>query len=132
MTWRALWLAVVLVVTGCAPAAGPRGPLEPLMAGWEQHFTVDWRADPRGPGVVVWGYLNNQSPYTFDRVRVLVDALGPDGQITSQRIVWAPGLLGGGGRTYFEVPMELASNYRVRPFSYDRVETDGLRRGLFW
>jgi hypothetical protein len=46
-------------------------------------------------------------------------------------VVWAPGLLGGGGRTYFEVPMGPAPAYRVRVFSYDRVESDGLRRRLF-
>ena len=60
-----------------------------------------------------------------------VPAVGPDGQILSQRVVWSPGLLGSWGRTYFEAPMEPAPGYRVRVFSYDRVETD-RRRGPFW
>ena len=30
--------------------------------------------------------------------------------------------------TYFEVPVEAASNYRVSVFAYDWIETDGPRR----
>ena len=124
-------LALALVAAGCAPAVGPSGPLEPLVVGTEQHMTIEWQVEPRDQATVVWGYVNNKSPYTFDRLRLLVDALGPDGAILGQRVVWAPGLLGGGGRTYFEVPMGPAPAYRVRVFSYDRVESDGLRRRLF-
>jgi hypothetical protein len=82
--------------------------------------------------VVVWGYVSNQSPYTFDRVRLLVDALSADGQIISQRIVWALGVLGSWGRNYFEASMVPAPAYRVRVFSYDRVETDGRNRWPSW
>jgi hypothetical protein len=124
---RAL-LVIVLVAAGCAPAAGPRGALEPLMVGSEQHMSVEWQTAPRDQAVVVWGYVTNRSPYTFDRLRVLVEGLGPDGAILEQRVVWAPGLLGGWGRNYFEAPIAPAPVYRVRVFSYDRVETDGLRR----
>jgi hypothetical protein len=129
---RSVLLALALVAGGCASAAGPQGPLEPLVLGAEQHFTLDWQPEPRGQTTVVWGYLGNPSPYTFDRIRLLVDALGPGGEIVSQRLVWAPGLLGSWGRTYFEAPMPPAPGYRVRVFSYDRVETDRFRRGPFW
>jgi hypothetical protein len=124
-------LAIVLLATGCVPAAGPDGPLQPLVVGAEQHVTIEWQSERGDQAATVWGYVINQSPYTFDRIRVLVDALGPDGQILSQRVVWSPGLLGSWGRTYFEAPMEPAPGYRVRVFSYDRVETD-RRRGPFW
>jgi hypothetical protein len=130
------WLAVALLAFGCAaagssPAGSSSGPLQPLMVGAEQHFAVDWQPEQSDRPVVVRGYLTNTSPYTFDRIRLLVEAMGPDGQIAGQRVVWAPGLLGGSGRTYFEVPMGPAHAYRVRVFSYDRVEFDGRRRGLF-
>jgi hypothetical protein len=125
-SWALLMLALVAV--GCAPAAGSRGPLEPLVVGTEQHMSVEWQTAPRDQAVAVWGYVTNRSPYAFDRLRVLVDGLGPDGAILEQRLVWAPGLLGGWGRSYFETPMAPAPVYRVRVFSYDRVETDGLRR----
>jgi hypothetical protein len=123
----AVLMAAALASSGCAPA--PRGPLEPLVVGWEQYLKIQWQLERRDQAVVVWGYVNNESPYAFDRVRVLVDALDPEGRIISQRIVWAVGVLGGGGHNYFEAPMVPAPNYRVRVFSYDRVESDGPR---FW
>jgi hypothetical protein len=132
MTRSAAPLIVGLTLAGCV-AAGPQGPLEPLVVGAEQHLALDWRAEPRdAANVVVWGYAVNQSPYTFDRLRLLVEALGPDGQLVNQRLIWAPGLLGSWGRTYFEAPMPPAPAYRVRVFSYDRVETNGWGRGRFW
>jgi hypothetical protein len=126
----AVLLAVALVSSGCAPTVS--GPLQPLVVGAEQHLTIDWRLERRDQVVVVWGYVSNQSPYTFDRVRLLVDALDPEGQIISQRVVWALGVLGSWGRNYFEAPMVPAPAYRVRVFSYDRVESDGLKHGPFW
>jgi hypothetical protein len=132
MTWIACaCLAIAVLASGCASASAPTGPLQPLMVGAEQHFAVDWQPEQSDRPVVVRGYLTNTSPYTFDRIRLLVEALGPEGQIAGQRVVWAPGLLGGSGRTYFEAPMGPAHTYRVRVFSYDRVEFDGRRRGLF-
>jgi hypothetical protein len=127
----AILIGIALVTAGCASAAGPSGPLEPLVVGAELHMTIEWQTVPREQETVVWGYVNNRSPYAFDRLRVLVDALGPDEAILAQRLVWAPGLLGGGGRAYFEVPMVPAPSYRVRVFSYDRVESDGRRRRPF-
>ena len=126
----AVLLAAALASSGCAPTVS--GPLEPLVVGAEQHLTISWQLEPRGQAVVVWGYVSNQSPYTFDRVQLLVDALGPDGQIVSQRVVWALGTLGGNGRNYFEAPMVPAPAYRVRVFSYDRVESGGLNRWPLW
>src|SRR4029453_13613312 len=88
-------LFIGLPPPGCAPAAGPSGPLEPLMVGSEQHMSVEWQTAPRDQAIVVWGYVTNLSPYPFDRLRLLVDGLGPDGAILEQRLVWSPGLLGG-------------------------------------
>jgi hypothetical protein len=126
---RAL-LVIVLAAGGCVAGGQyqPQGPLEPLVVGSEQHFALDWQAEPREPGVVVWGYANNTSPYTFDRLRLLVDALGPDGQLLGQQLVWSVGRLGAWGRNYFEARMPPAHAYRVRVFSYDRVEDGGFRR----
>jgi hypothetical protein len=125
-------LAIALVSSGCAAAVAPSGPLEPLVVGAEQHLAVEWQPPASGEPTVVWGYVSNVSPYTFDRLRLLVDALGPGGELLAQRIVWSPGLLPSWGRHYFEAPMDPAAAYRVRVFSYDRVEHGGWRRrGLF-
>jgi hypothetical protein len=131
MGWTGALLVTALLVTGCAAPVGQGGPLEPLVVGTEQHVTIQWQPERSDQPAVVWGYVSNQSPYTFDRVRLLVDALGPAGEILGQRVVWAPGLLGSWGRTYFEAPMGPAAGYRVRIFSYDRVE-GGRGRWPFW
>ena len=92
-------------------------------------LTIQWQLEQRDQTVVVWGYINNDSPYTFDRVRLLVDALDSNGQTISQRIV---GVLGGRGRNYFEAAMVPAPNYRVLVFSYDRIEGDGFGSRHLW
>jgi len=80
----------------------------------------------------VEGYVNNRSPYRVGNVRVLVDSLDDAGRLVDQRVSWVLGELGGDSRIYFDVPVMPAAQYRVRVFSYDRVETDGRRRGPFW
>jgi hypothetical protein len=130
-------LVAALAAGGCV-AAGPsqyqpQGPLEPLVVGTEQYLALDWKAEPRGDGAVVWGYANNSSPYTFDRLRLLVEGIDPEGKILVQTLVWSLGLLGANGRNYFEAAMPPAPAYRVRVFSLDRVESDGgFRRGRIW
>ena len=123
----ALLLALTLCA-GCATSA-PTGPLEPLVVGWEQHASIDYQATPRADGAVVWGYLQTSSPYTFHRIRVLADALDVADQVIAQRVAWVPGTLGWPSRLYFEVPMPPAASYRVRVFSWDRLESD---RGRGW
>lgn len=129
---RAAVLTLATLAAGCAsPSAGP-GPLVPLDVGTEQHVTLEWQAEPRAAGTLVRGYVRNPSPYTFDHVRVLVDALDGDGRIVAQQVVWAPGRLASWARNYFEAFMPAASAYRVRVFSYERVETDGVHRRRSW
>jgi hypothetical protein len=123
---RTVLLLVVLVLAPVLPA--PAAELQPLMAGWERHFTVTWQpAEHRGKPVVE-GYVNNVSPYSTRSIRVLVDSLDAAGQVTNQQVAWVPGDLLGGGRLFFQVPAAPAPAYRVRVFSYDRVELDGPLR----
>ena len=117
---------VVLVVGSAMPAAAAE--LQPMMAGWERIFTVDWQpAEYRGKPIVE-GYVNNVSPYNTRSIRVLVERLDTAGQVTNQQIAWVPGDLLGGGRLFFQVPTAPAPAYRVRVFSYDRIELDGTFR----
>jgi hypothetical protein len=127
---RRLSALLLLLCAGCATAA-PSGPLEPLVVGWEQHASIQHQVAPRGDGAVVWGYLETGSPYTFYRIRVLVDALDAEGRLLAQQVAWVPGNLGWPTRLYFEVPMPTAPAYRVRVFSWDRLETDRWR-GRWW
>jgi len=119
---RAALLVILLVVAGCQPASfiTSPGPLAPLVVGTEQHVSLEWEPEGSDTPTVVRGYIRNQSPYTFESVRVLLDALGPDGEIIGQRLVWAPGALAGGSRLYFDAAMGPAHHYRARIFSWER------------
>jgi hypothetical protein len=122
-------LTVVVLLIGfiafMAPAAGHAQELQPLMAGWERIFKLTWSPAEHGSKPGVEGYLENVSPYDLTSVRILVDALDGAGQITGQRVAWVPGELRGGARMFFEVPVATAPAYRVRVFSYDRLESIG-------
>jgi len=115
-------LALGLVLLLVAPAVAPARELQPLMRGWEQHFSVTWDAIQRHGRLEVEGYVNNRSPYRVGNVRVLVDSLDGAGRLVDQRVSWALGELGGDSRVYFDVPVTPADHYRVRVFSYDRVD----------
>ncbi|HEU5193475.1 MAG TPA: FxLYD domain-containing protein, partial [Methylomirabilota bacterium] len=74
------------------------------------------------------GTVTNISPYDIANVRILVDTLDAAGQITSQQVAWLPGDIRGGGRLYFQVPTPPAPAYRVRVFTYDRIESTSNQR----
>jgi hypothetical protein len=121
-------LGVVAIVAAAAGAAAA-AELQPQMWGWERIFTVSWQPAQHRGQPVIEGYVNNISPYETTQIRVLVDSLDGAGQVTAQRVAWVPGDLGGGGRLFFQVPPPSpAPAYRVRVFSYDRVERDGSFR----
>jgi hypothetical protein len=108
-----------------ATAAVTAAELQPQMAGWERMFTVSWAAAQYRGQPAVEGYVTNISPYELSQIRILVESLDGAGQVTNQRVAWVPGDLGGGGRLFFQVPAAPAPAYRVRVFSYDRIERDG-------
>jgi hypothetical protein len=116
-------LGLALAVIGAAlPTTAAE--LQPLMAGWERHFTVDWQPGQYRGQPALQGYVNNVSPYHAANIRVLVESLDAGGTVTSQKVAWLPGDILGGGRLYFQVPTAVAPAYRVRVFSYDRIEVD--------
>jgi hypothetical protein len=119
-------LALGLVLLMAAPGVAPARELQPLMRGWEQHFSVTWDTIQRHGRLEVEGYVNNRSPYRVGNVRVLVDSLDDVGRIVDQRVSWVLGELGGDSRIYFDVPVTPAAHYRVRVFSYDRVDQASL------
>jgi len=128
---RSVVLIMVLVaMTGCATLSATPvivgSGLQPLDLGWERHLSVTWETGASGSGQLVSGYVHNTSPYDLANVRVLVETLDAGGQVTEQRLRWLPGELRGGGRVYFEVLAPTAPGYRVRVFSYDRLESAGI------
>ena len=105
-----------------APGAAPAQEIQPLMQGWEQHFSVTWDAIQRRGRTEVEGYVINKSPYRVGRVRVLVDNLDNANRVVDQKVAWVPGESAGGDRLYFSVAVAPAAQYRVQVFSYDRIE----------
>ena len=120
----ALLVSVVAAITGACAGSGAHPPLTmtatTLMAGWEQHFTLEWAADQGQNGArSVSGYVyNRHGEYALD-LRLLAQALDPSGAVIGQRIAWVPGGVGGSGRAYFEVPnLPPANSYRVSVWDY--------------
>ena len=127
MTRRAL--ALLALTSTLAAAAGVQAAeIRPHMAGWEQIFALEY-----GPGQyrgkpAIEGTVTNISPYDLANVRILVDTLDANGEITSQQVAWLPGEVRGGGRLYFSVPTPPSPAYRVRVFTYDRIESTSNQR----
>jgi hypothetical protein len=116
----------ILASEVAAPVLAATGELQSLMPGWERFFSVTWSASQNRGRSVVDGYIRNRSPYTVSNIRLLVDSLDQNGQITDQRLSWVSGSLGADGRLYYEVPVSPAASYRVSVFSYDRIEAASL------
>jgi hypothetical protein len=121
---RALALGLLLLVA--TPGVAAARELQPLMRGWEQHFSVTWDTAQRHGRLEVEGYVNNESPYRVGNLRVLVDSLDEAGRVVDQRVSWVLGEIGGSSRLYFEVAVKPAARYRVSVFSYDRLDEASL------
>jgi hypothetical protein len=116
-------LGLMLVAVG--PGVPSAAEIQPHMAGWERMFTITWAPGQYRGQPALEGYVTNISPYELTYIRLLIESLDAAGQVTNQRIAWVAGELGGGGRLYFQVPTAPAPAYRVRVYSYDRLERDG-------
>ncbi len=120
----ALLAALALWFGACATSQS--GPLEPLVVGWEQYFKLEWQVDRSRSRPLVWGYIRNDWGLPASSVRILVEGLGPGGELAGQQLAWV-GSLTPGMRAYFEVPAERSAPvYRVRVFSFDWVLSDDL------
>ena len=125
-TVPAVALFALLTLTLQIPRA--TAELKPLMAGWEQYFTVTWEPAQVKGKQVLQGYVNNTSSYDVHNIRILVETLDTAGATTSQRVAWVSGQMNGASRLFFEVQVASAPTYRVRVFSYDRLELPSIMR----
>ncbi|HEY3064175.1 MAG TPA: FxLYD domain-containing protein [Methylomirabilota bacterium] len=120
-------LALVLMAPGVAtPAAAATRELRPLIIGWEQLFSVTWGASQRHGRLEVEGFVDNNAPYRVARLRILVDSLDDSGRIVDQRVSWVFSQLTADDRLPFRVSVAPAARYRVRVFSYDRIDDAGV------
>jgi hypothetical protein len=124
MMRRVLSLAALAVIVLAAPGARAR-EIRPHMAGWEQILSLEYAPGLYKGQPAVEGTVTNISPYDLTNIRLLVDTLDAGGEIKNQQVAWVPGELRGGGRLFFSVPTTAAPAYRVRVFTYDRIEAAG-------
>jgi hypothetical protein len=125
-TVPAVTLFALLTLTLQIPRASAE--LKPLMAGWEQYFTVTWEPAQHNGRQVLQGYVNNTSSYDVHKIQILVETLDTAGATTSQRVAWVAGQMNGASRLFFEVPVAAAPTYRVRVFNYERMELPSIMR----
>lgn len=116
----AVIIALLVAIGGCGGFSSQ--PLEPLVVGSQQFFSLDWQVGQRGSQPVVQGYIRNQWGTAAANLRLLVEAVDP-GRNPFQRLIWLGGTLTPGTRAYFETSMPPAPSYRVRVFSYDWVDS---------
>jgi hypothetical protein len=124
-----LLVAASLALAGCAGPASGGGPLTPLVVGWEQFFTLTWTVDERRGRPVVSGKVHNNWNFAAANMRLLVDELGPNGEILGQQLGWLGFTLTPGTSAPFEIPVaHRTPNYRVSVFAFDWIQSD---RGRF-
>jgi hypothetical protein len=115
-----LTLVVLFAVAGCGFSSQP---LEPLVTGSQQYFTLEWQTSRRENRPVVQGYIRNDWGFAAANMRLLVEGIEPPGRLVGQRLIWLGGQLTPGTRAYFETSMPRAPSYRVRVFSYDWIQS---------
>jgi hypothetical protein len=114
---------LVATLAGLLPVGAQGSFLEPLTPGWEDAFTIQWDAATWRGRPVLEGRLVNTSPYTLGSVKLLAESLDASGAIVAQHVGWVQGVLAPFSGTYFSVAApEPAVGYRIRVFSYDRIE----------
>lgn len=112
--------SLVLVTFG----PGAAQPVSPLVADWDQFFTVQSQPVMGGRSVAtVW----NSSGWGASRIQMLVEALDAGGQPVSQRVTWLGTDLPAGTRTVFEAAVPAAASYRIRVFAFELDLTSGPR-----
>lgn len=128
----ALLIVAIALDAGCTstnPNLNPSSTTTTLMAGWEQHFAIEWAAADQGPNTRrVSGYVYNQHGEAATQIRVLAQALDPSGAVVGQRIAYVLGGVGGFGRAYFDVPnLPATPAYRVSVWDYTWFQGPGRR-----
>lgn len=102
--------AVLLLVTGAGGAWA-----EPLLAGADQLFRLDWQASQgRGGQPVVEGYVLNTGRYQAERMQVQVEGLDGSGRVVHTTTAYVMGAISPGQQGYFRLAAPAAQTYRVQ------------------
>ena len=93
--------------------------------GVEHYLRVQWETSQGRRGPVVAGYVYNLYGQTADRVRLVIETLDANGQVTGSTYAHLLGQVPSGGRGYFEAPAPTTPSSRVRVLSFDPVGRGG-------
>src|SRR2546430_1562645 len=87
--------AVIIAACGTSSSyLSSTGSTVTLMAGWEQHFTLEWTAEPESEGARrVSGYVYNRHGEHALNVRLLAQGLDLPGAVAGHGLPWARGRL---------------------------------------
>lgn len=114
-----------MLATTLSVSATSAAPLQPLVVGWEQFFTLTWTVSEHKGRPVVSGRIYNNWNFAAANVRLLVDELDADGQVVDQKLSWLGFTLTPGTTAPFEIAVNRATpNHRVRVFAFDWVQQD--------
>jgi hypothetical protein len=120
------WLArcaALAVVAVAATASANVEPLQPLVSGWEQYFTLSWEPAERAGRPIVRGRIQNEWGFPATDIRLLVEGFDGTGRLVGQSIGWLGTQLPPGIYSHFEVPVrEAAASYRVSVFAFSWVQ----------
>ena len=124
---RGLALAWLLGLPALSACAGVARPVEPVMVGREDLFTVEWEVTPRGDRSTLRGSVTNGAVYPVKSLYVLVEGLDGNGAIVTQEVTEVASHLGPATRSHFEMPARVSPRlaYRVRVYAYDVVDGCG-------
>ena len=127
--WVGICALLLASAGGCglaAPTVWNPGNRQPMIAGWQQFFRIQWDATQRGDHAVVQGFITNTWGFTAQRMQLLVTGFDASGTSLGQVIAWGPNEIDPGARMFFNVPVPPgAATYDVAIFAWDWVQTGG-------
>lgn len=120
---------MVSVLAVVAAAAGLQAVTPASGQSWttpNPGFRVEWEPTQTRRGLVIRGYVHNDSGYTAANVRLLIESLDAGGQVAATTVGYLPGTAPPFNRLYFEVPVKAAAaSYRVRVGSWEPIGRGG-------
>jgi hypothetical protein len=115
------YVSVLIVLLSLLGSSVPVAAQSYAIQGADQHFRIESQTGAGRRGPVVYGYVYSGVGYTVDRVRLAVDSIDANGQVTGTTLGNVVGTVPPNNRAYFEVPVQATGAHRVRVLSYEPV-----------
>lgn len=122
-----LWGSIAVLLATSVVALDSMTPADAQQwATPDRGFRVDWEPVTTKRGLVLRGYIRNDTGYNVSGFRLLIESLDASGAVATTTVGYPPGIAPAFDRLYFEVPLkESATNYRVRVAGWEPVGRGG-------